>query len=735
MIEDIQPVLNPAQQQAAQAGDGPQLILAGAGSGKTRTIVHRIGHLIASTGIAPHRILAVSFTNKSAAELKSRLSDLIGDGGGGVVSGTFHAISLRFLRRYADALGYPRSFQIIDSDDQKALIKRILKSRNIASDRLHPSYLINWIEHCKHAGLTPENTPEHGWNGINMVDMYASYQSELKRHERMDFSDLILNVVLLMRHHPDIATALRCRFDHVLVDEYQDTNPIQHEWLMHLCDEHHNLTVVGDDDQSIYGWRGADVRHILEFEQLWNGATLHRLQQNYRSSGAILALANAVICENTDRHEKVLQATRSPGDKPCWKVCNDEYDEARRIMQQVRVWQSLGYKNSEIAILYRSNRQSLPLEQIFRETNIPYRIIGGVGFFERMEIKDALAFWALLNRCGDSLQLMRICNKPKRGLGTIGQEQIASQLAASGMRAYEWLDVLASGQAEGAAKKLVPLAKLLLQLREESESQADRGMNSILEACGYLDSLNALGEIEAAARIDNVRTLQDYIEISLMQELTPVEFMDRAALLQSSEAINDQGQNKGQSQGQQQEIDAIAMMSLHRAKGLEFDCVVLPGVEEGLLPHQRSLDEGDAGIAEERRLLYVGITRARDHLLLTSARLRRFYGEMHYPLPSRFIKSLSNDIVQHSDAVMAGSAGINSTGQGIINRSDINRPDNTRPDNNGGITIGSNVSHPTFGEGVILALEGAGDATRATVQFRRSGTKQLMLKYAALQAV
>ncbi len=704
-------MLNPAQRQAAEAGDGPQLILAGAGSGKTRTIVYRIGHLIAAAGTAPHRILAVSFTNKSAAELKERLSLLIGDHGGGVVSGTFHAISLRFLRRYADALGYPLAFQIIDSDDQKALIKRILKARNIATDRLHPSYLINWIEHCKHAGLTPENTPEHGWNGVNMVELYASYQHELKRHERMDFSDLILNVVLLMRHHPDIATALRVRFDHVLVDEYQDTNPIQHEWLMHLCSEHRNLTVVGDDDQSIYGWRGADVRHILEFERLWSGATLHRLQENYRSSANILSLANAVIRENSDRHEKTLKATKDAGEKPAWKICNDEYDEARKIVQQIEAWQRLGCKNSEIAVLYRSNRQSLPLEQVCRETNIPYRIIGGVGFFERMEIKDALAYWALLNRCGDTLQLMRVCNRPKRGIGAKGQEQLLAQLSASGMQACAWLDLLATGQAEGVAKKLVPLAQLCVEIRGEIDalndhSPADRGLNRILDASGYLDSLNAMGEIEAAARIDNVRTLQDYIEISMLQDLTPIEFMDRAALLQSSEGINDNAE--------EEEVDSICMMSLHRAKGLEFDCVVLPGVEEGLLPHQRSLDEGESGIAEERRLLYVGITRARDHVLLTSARIRRFYGETHYPLPSRFIKNLSLDILHQQDAVSV--------------------PVQHQPDE-GGINIGSNVTHPSFGEGVILCLEGAGDAARVTVQFRRSGTKRLMLKYAALQLV
>jgi len=492
----------------------------------------------------------------------------------------------------------------------------------------------------------------------------------------------------------------------VLVDEYQDTNPVQHEWLLRLCDEHKNLTVVGDDDQSIYGWRGADVSHILDFERIWKGATLHRLQQNYRSSAAILELANAVIRENEDRHEKVLEATIEGGEKPHWKVCNDEYDEARQIMRHVERWRANGHANAEIAVLYRSNRQSLPLEQVFRESNIPYRIIGGVGFFERMEIKDALAYWALLNRCGDSLHLMRICNKPKRGLGAKGQEQLAVQLAASGLHAYEWLDLLTTGQAEGAARKLTSLAGLMAESRTDAAESEDKGLIRILEQSGYLDSLKAMGEIEAAARLDNIRTLQDYIEISLAQGLTPVDFMDRAALLQSSEEMR--------ADEQEQCDNAVSMMSLHRAKGLEFDCVVLPGVEEGLLPHQRSLDEGEAGIAEERRLLYVGITRAREHVLLTSARLRRFYGETHYPQPSRFIKNMSEEIL-HQD-----------------HKPPMPAMDSERQ---AGVSIGGNVMHPSFGEGVVLALEGAGDGARITVQFRRAGTKRLMLKYAALQLI
>ncbi len=697
--------LNRAQQQAVEAGDGPQLILAGAGSGKTRTIVHRIGHLIAARGIAPHRILAVTFTNKAAAEMKSRLSDLIGEDSGGVTSGTFHAISLRLLRSYADTLAYPRSFQVVDADDQKALIKKLLKERNIATDRLHPSYLLNWIEHCKHAGLTPDQVPEHCWNGVDMCQLYSEYQQQLKQHERMDFSDLILNLVLLLRHHHDIATAIRSRFDHVLVDEYQDTNPAQHEWLTLLCEEHRNVTVVGDDDQSIYGWRGADVQHILEFERIWHGATVHRLEENYRSTGSILKLANAVIRGNTDRHEKELRPTRESGSTPLWKICNDEYDEARQILKHIELWRAQGRPWREIALLYRSNRQSLPLEQIFRESNIPYRIIGGVSFFERLEIKDALAYWALLNRCGDSLQLMRICNRPKRGLGAKGQEQLADQLAASGLRAPEWLDFIANSQPGGATKKLQALAQLMIDIRHRSDDQPDRGLVELLEASGYLESLKAMGEIEAASRIDNIRTLQNYIELCMAENLSPVEFMDRAALLQSHEEISE-GSN-------QDETDALSMMSLHRAKGLEFDCVVLAGVEEGLLPHQRAMDEGEAGISEERRLLYVGITRAREQLLLTSARLRRFFGDMHYPLPSRFISKLPQDILLHDMPIPAENSTENITG----------------------VSIGGHVAHPSFGEGVVLGLEGAGDAIRVTVQFRNSGIKRLMLKYAALQAI
>ncbi len=690
--------LNPAQTRAVQADHGPQLILAGAGSGKTRTIVHRIGYLISEQGVAPHRIMAVTFTNKAAAELKTRLEGLIGDNGGGVFSGTFHAISLRFLRKYAERLGYEHDFQVVDSDDQKILAKRILKARNIGSDHIQPGFLLAWIDGCKNAGLGPDQAGDEILNKVNFRELYAVYQASLKQLGRMDFGDLLLNVVKLMKDHADIARAISCRFDHVLVDEYQDTNPLQQQWLQLLCSGHRNITVVGDDDQGIYGWRGADVRHILDFENVWPGAEVHRLEENYRSSGAILKLANAVISENSDRHEKVLRTTRDRGATPQWLVCNDEYDEARRIRTFLQSRHRMGVPWREMAVLYRSNRQSLPIEQLIREQDIPYRVIGGVGFFERMEIKDALAYWALLHKCADSLHLLRICNKPKRGIGAKGQEIVSRVLSESGIRAADWLDTLTG--VTGPVAKLEPLASLFTGHRTNCLSKPDLGLGDLLEECGYLESLQAQGKLEAESRIENIRTLQNFIEMSMGEGLSPVDFMDRAALLQSGE--------------EKESDESVSLMSLHRAKGLEFDTVVIAGVEEGLIPHQRSQDEGEQGIAEERRLLYVGITRARDHLLLASARIRRAFGDMFFPLPSRFITDITTDVLEREKPVSAPMAM-----QGTVT----------------GIPPGTDVLHPTFGEGVVLSVEGAGDATRVAVQFRRAGLKRLMLKYAALEVV
>jgi DNA helicase-2/ATP-dependent DNA helicase PcrA len=603
-------------------------------------------------------------------------------------------------------LGYPKSFQVIDSDDQKTLIKRLLKARNIPSDRLHPSYLSHWIEQQKNAGYLPEQAESMLWSGLDLKALYIAYQQELKTLERMDFSDLILNCVHLLRDFPDIAVAMFTRFDHILVDEYQDTNPVQHEWLCLLAKEHQNITVVGDDDQSIYGWRGADVRHILDFERVWSNAQVHRLEDNYRSTASILKLANAIISTNEDRHSKVLHATRDAGLKPEFHVCVDEYAEARHMAKLFNErYATVPWSN--MAVLYRSNRQSLAIEQVFREEDIPYRIIGRLSFFARMEIKDALAFWALLNDCADAMHVLRICNKPKRGIGAKGQETIAALLSSSGLRVGEWVaSMLGATTHPAPMKKLLPLLQTIQSLKPKLEDMADRGLMALLEKIGYIDSLNALGELEAESRIENIKTLQNYIELSLESGITPIEFMDRAALMVSGEE-------------EDKDEDAVNLMSLHRAKGLEFDTVVLAGVEDGMLPHQRALDEGEQGIAEERRLLYVGVTRAENILHLTSARLRRIFGDMTYPMPSRFIADLDDDVLSKSERIKQPTMFSNS------------QPSSSAQN----IAVGVYVNHPSFGDGLIVDLEGAGDAVRVAIEFDAVGLKRLMLKYAALTVI
>ena len=688
--------LNPEQEAVVRAPDGPVLVLAGAGSGKTRTIVHRIGYLIAERGIAPHRILAVTFTNKAARELEQRLERLIGDGMGGVWAGTFHAISLRFLRRFADRLGYARDFHVLDADEQLALVKRILRARNISSERLHPSYARAWMEQCKHVGLLPADAPEEAWNGISLKEIYQLYQEELVRLGRMDFSDLLLNFVRLLREDADAAALIRSRFDHVLVDEYQDTNPIQHAWLWELCREHGNITVVGDDDQSIYAWRGADVRGILEFERRWPGARIYRLERNYRSTEAILALANHVIVAIHERRPKRLVAERKGGVRPRLLAAADEHEEARAVLAFFRERHAEGIPYEEMAVLYRSHRQSLAVEQVLREAGIPYRVLGGVGFFDRMEVKDALAYWALVNEVADLAHLVRVANKPRRG---IGPKTLEAMTRTAAERHLDANGLLALAMQEGAPKALArlrPLAEVVAQAREQAKRRPDRGLWPVLEASGYLEMLRAEGEAEFAAREENLRSLQAFLEEQVESGASALEILDRTALLTTPEE-----QTAAREEG-------VQLMTLHRAKGLEFRVVAIIGVEEGLLPHQRALDEGEAGLAEERRLFYVGITRAKDHLLLTHARVRRWFGDLIFPRRSRFLDGAEPLLDMPAQEEMA------------------------TPTEAGELREGARVLHPSFGLGTLLERSGTGEEMRVLVRFDRAGTKRLVWKYARL---
>ena len=693
--------LNPEQEAVVRAPDGPVLVLAGAGSGKTRTIVHRIGHLIAERGVAPHRILAVTFTNKAADELGRRLTALIGDDRGGVLAGTFHAISLRFLRRFAERLGYPREFHVLDADEQLAVVRQVLRARGIAAERLHPGYARAWIEQCKHQGILPADAPEDAWNGIALREVYGWYQEEIVRMGRMDFSDLLVNFVRLLREHADAAALVRSRFDHVLVDEYQDTNPIQHEWIWELCREHGNITVVGDDDQSIYGWRGADVRGILEFERRWPGARVFKLERNYRSTAPILALANHVIAANHARRPKRLAAEREGGGKPVLRACADDREEARAVVAFLEDNRRAGVPWEEMAVLYRSHRQSLPVEQALREAGVPYRVLGGVGFFDRMEIKDALALWALVNGVADFAHLARVANKPRRGVGPKTLEALARIAGERGLTPMELLGLARTDGAPAPVAKLRELAEAVEEAAGRAADRPDRGLWPVLERSRYLELLRAEGEAEFAVREENLRMLQAFLEEQAEAGATPVEILDRAALLATPEeqaAVREEG---------------VQLMTLHRAKGLEFTAVAIVGLEEGLLPHQRALDEGEDAVAEERRILYVGITRAKDRLLLTHARVRRWFGDLVFPRRSRFLDDGAEALVT-VEGVEDAAAGAR------------------MPAAAAGLREGMRVLHPSFGLGTLLEREGEGDEARVVIHFDRTGVKRLIWKYARL---
>ncbi len=689
-------MLSHEQQQAAYASAAPQLILAGAGSGKTRTLVHRIAYLIAEQGIAPHRLLVVTFSNKAARELRQRLHELIGDAS--VISGTFHAVSLRFLRPYLTQLGFSPTAQVIDADDQRAVMKRLLKDKGICKDHVQASAVLFWIEQCKHQGLLPEQAPEEFLSGFSLKSLYADYQQSLRQHQRLDFNDLLIYSLQLLHSEPS-ASALRQRFDHVLVDEYQDTNKVQAQWLRALCQEHRRLTVVGDDDQSIYAWRGADCRYILEFQQDWPEAEVHRLETNYRSTKAILDLANAVIAANTQRYKKSLKAAAGQGCLPQWTVCVDEHDEARQIAAVFQQRHQAGLPWQEMAVLYRSNRQSLALEQTFKKQALPYRLLGSLPFFARKEIKDALAYWALLHRSADALQLLRICNHPRRGLGAKGQADLLHAVQQSDLTVDQWLDAQIAQPVKGYAKKIQPLAACLQAVRQHAEDDEDAGLWRLLDACAYLQALQAEGELEAQSRLEHLRLLQDLLKQACADGISPGEFLAQASL-DPADTLDDAA-------------DAVQCMSLHRAKGLEFDTVWLAGIEDGLLPHQRSIDTGLDGIAEERRLLYVGITRAKRHLHLSCVRSRRM-GQTNFPRPSRFLEGL-NDALLHKQERLTQSPAQQAVASDWA--------------------LGQLVRHPRFGEGTIVSMQGQGASLRVAVMFDEAGLKHLMLRYAALSIV
>ena len=710
---DLSPILNPlndAQRAAVTAPLGPVLVLAGAGSGKTRVLTHRIVWVIQAEGASPHNILAVTFTNKAAAEMRGRVEQLLGVPGGALWIGTFHGIAHRLLRLHWREAGLVQGFQILDSEDQQRLIKKLLKAQNLDESRWVPREVQGFINSNKDEGRRPKDVKGgDDPTTAQLIKLYAEYEASCAKAGVLDFAELLLRAYELWRDNAELLAHYRRRFRHVLVDEFQDTNSIQYGWLKLLAGKEGHPFVVGDDDQSIYRWRGARVENLHQFRRDYPNALLCRLEQNYRSTASILAAANGLISHNSGRLGKSLWTSGSKGDPIRVYAAFNERDEAEFVTHRVRDWVAHGGSRSEIAILYRSNAQSRVFEEAFISGRIPYKVYGGLRFFERAEIKDALAYLRLLSNRSDDASFERVVNLPTRGIGAKSLDSLREYAKGAGSTLWE-AGTACIGDALGpkASQALRGFMTLIERLDHEIRGlPLHEQVDHVLNNSGLVDFYKREKADRGEARVENLGELvsaaRGFTPEGTEGELPPLEAFLAHAVLES-----------GEGQGGAWE-DCVQMMTLHTAKGLEFPMVFLSGMEEGLFPHQRSLNDLD-GLEEERRLCYVGMTRAMKQLFLTYAEQRRLHGMDSYCAPSRFIKETPEDLIEE-----------------IRPRVQVARPiavGRFRPEEPAiGVRLGARVRHGKFGEGVILNVEGNGAHARVQVNFESQGTKWLMVQY------
>ncbi len=755
---DLLEGLNPAQRDAAAHTDGPLLILAGAGSGKTRVITVRMAHLVMSGQASPDQVLGVTFTNKAAEEMRQRVEDLVGDDCRHMWLSTFHSLCARILRREAPHIGLTRDFVIYDSSDQLAVVKQALRSADVDEKILTPRAALSRISQAKNKLESPADMKSSGWNlrDAQIARVYETYLRVLREAGALDFDDLLLKTVELVETKEHVREAYARKFKYILVDEYQDTNRPQYILIRRLADHHRNLCVVGDPDQSIYKWRGADLKNILDFEADFPEATVVKLEQNYRSTQVILDAASAVISRNRNRKDKRLWTDKLGGEPIVYVRAGDEIEEADYITKAIRESRALDAR-ATVAILYRTNAQSRAIEDALMREGIAYRIIGGVRFYERKEIKDLLAYLRLVMNPHDDVSFRRVVNVPTRGIGKTVIEaleavnldvddQLTTPLFAVGLQPITssrsmWARLLA-----GLEKREVP-NRALTALRgfrdliaglttECASASVSIALGLVMDRTGYLKDLREERSEEAEARIENLMELVSAAREYETRESDPTlgGFVDRLSLL--SEADEAQGKKDAH----------VWMMTMHAAKGLEFPVVIVAGLEEGLFPHSRSTEDEEE-LEEERRLCYVGLTRARERLILTSAARRRVFGDYQSTEPSRFLDEIPPDLMRRIEPVVAPSW--NSTRYetknpyarrfGQSNRKKEVEPtpfasyENEDQSSSSGLRVGRRVRHKQFGVGSIMAIEDQGDDTRVTVKFNAVGTKKLLARYANLE--
>lgn len=736
--------LNPDQYDAVVHPGGPLLVVAGAGSGKTRVLTQRIAWLI-DGGVHPMRILAITFTNKAAGEMRERVSALVGPVAMQMWVSTFHSACVRILRAHADLLGFPKNFSIYDQSDSQRLIGYVIRDLGLDAKRFPARGVQSRISLWKNELLSPGKAKDRasGMLESKHADVYAEYQIRLERAGAMDFDDLLMRVVQLFRQHPAVLEMYQDRFEHILIDEYQDTNISQNEIVLMLGAKHHNVCVVGDTDQSVYRFRGADFRNIMQFEEAFNDVTTVVLAQNYRSTQNILSAANAVISNNIERKPKNLWSDAGQGDPIVRYYADDEHDEARWIAQQLRDAHETDARQwREMAIFYRANAQSRILEESLMRFGVPYKIIGGTRFYERKEVKDAMAYLRAAVNESDEVNIKRVLNVPKRGVGDTSVDKLDAYARQQGQGFSFALHNASAASVTGAAMK--GIAAFLAALDEAGNHQSEgpaEVLRIVLKESGYMTELENEDTIESAGRLENLAEL-----IGFAEEFESVDdFLEQVALVADTDQID--GDNR------------VMLMTLHAAKGLEFPVVFLAGFEEGVFPHSRSLAEPEE-MEEERRLAYVGITRAREILNVSHAWSRSLYGNTQYNPPSRFLEEIPAELfrvegnsTQHS---FGGGSSFGSSGTSRGSRREREFGDNysdahkdrvvdaaiaagRRPatvvNTNilADIRVGEDVIHPTFGEGVVIDLKGAGDKAEVTIRFRDKGTKTLALAWAPLK--
>jgi DNA helicase-2/ATP-dependent DNA helicase PcrA len=749
-VESIVEGLNPEQRAAVEHTDGPLLVLAGAGSGKTRMLTHRIAYLIASGKARPWEILAVTFTNKAAREMRERVESLLGgEDERGVWLSTFHSTCARILRREIEHLGYQRNYVIYDDTDSLAAIKRVIRELGISERAYPPRGVRSEIDRLKNRGLLPADLANDASFGAERIpEIYQRYQTELRRANALDFGDLLVLTVRLFENHPRVLEYFQQRWRYVLVDEYQDTNPVQYRLLRLLASAHDNLCVVGDEDQSIYGFREADIRNILDFEKDFPGAEIVRLERNYRSTQPILSAAISVVEHNLERKGKKLFTDREGGELVRFWEAPDERGEAAYVCGELLRLRGEGVSPADVAIFYRTHAQSRPFEEELLKYNVPYVVVGGTRFYDRAEVKDALAYLRVIANPDDTESLIRILNRPPRGIGRTTVERLL-ELARD--RELSLYGAILAGCQEGypsnvAARRLLAFTDLMDELR--SPGLFDGGVAELLaralDRSGYLRALEQDSSVEAEARLENLRELLSATE-EFERQNTGAEVRPEPGALEGEadersllELFLEQVTLLSQADSLPEGEERVAMMTAHVAKGLEFPVVFLVGMEEGLFPHFASLNDPTA-LEEERRLCYVGMTRARDQLYLTNATMRRLHGSVRYNPPSRFLTEIP-------DRYLEGPPRERLTGPPTLapppRRAPPREAGEPQIDYSVGqwapgelppLDPGMRVGHPIFGGGTVLEVVGTGAKAKLRIRFDRAGIKTIVLRYAQLE--